>query len=157
MRKVFFVLSGLVVLAVVVQFYFAAIGVFSEPEDELSAIHGTNGRMVLPVLIILWIISAALARAGRGTIGLTFLALGLLLFQTVLFILTGLLTGSTPPPDGHVTMSGTIMLGFHAINGLAILWVSTIVLRRSKRLAFSTPARATTPDEEPEAVPSSSP
>ena len=157
MRKVFFVLSGLVVLAVVVQFYFAAVGVFSEPEDELFAIHGTTGRIVLPVLIILWIISAALARAGRGTIGLTFLVLGLLLFQTVLFILTGLLTGSAPPPDGRITLAGTIMLSFHAINGLAILWVSTIVLRRSKRLAFPTPASATTPDEEPEAVPSSSP
>jgi hypothetical protein len=157
MRWSFFILSGLVVLAVVTQFYFAAVGVFSMPEDELFTIHGTNGRIVLPVLIILWIISAALARAGRGTIGLTFLVLGLLAFQTVLFIITGLLTGSTPPPDPQITLPGTLMLGFHAINGLAILWVSIVVLRRSKALAFSVSVPEATEQDERDGVPTSTP
>lgn len=134
MRKAFLGLTIIVIGSLVLQFYFAGVGVFSMPEDELFDIHGTNGRIVLPILIILWIVSAFLAKAGRGTIGLTFLALGLLAFQTVLFILTGLFTGSTPPPDGQITTSGTIMLAFHVLNGLSILFIATVVLRRAWRL-----------------------
>ena len=89
MRKVFSIVSILAVLAVVLQFYFAGVGHFSIPEDGLFGIHGNNGRIVLPVLFILSLITAAIARAGKGTIWLTVVAILLLAFQTVLFILTG--------------------------------------------------------------------
>ncbi len=142
MRKAFLVLTIMLIAGLVLQFYFAGIGVFSMPEDELFHIHGENGRIVLPILIVLWIVSAFLAKAGRGTIGLTFLALGLLAFQTVLFILAGVLTGSTPPPDGQITTAGTIMISFHALNGLAILFISTVVLRRAWLLSRRQPVAA---------------
>ena len=142
MRKLFLVLNVLLLCGIVLQFYLAGVGVFSMPEDELFGLHGANGRMVLPVLIILWIIGGFLAKAGRRTIGLTFLALGLLAFQTVLFILAGVLTGATPPPDAQINTAGTIMLGFHVVNGLAILFVTSVVLRRAWRLARRSPVTA---------------
>lgn len=145
MRKIFLVISVLVVVGVVMQFYFAAVGVFSDPDDELFSIHGTNGRIVLPLLMILSIVFAALARAGKRTVWLTVIAFGLLLFQTILFILAGVLTGSEPPP-GEVTTAGTIMLGFHALNGLAILGVSGTVVTRARALVSegSTPPSTST-------------
>jgi carbon starvation protein CstA len=93
MRKLFLTVAVLFTAAVVLQLYFAAVGVFSNPEDELFNWHGTNGRIVLPILAILLIITAALARAGKRTIWLSVLPLVLLLFQTVLFILTGAIFG----------------------------------------------------------------
>ena len=48
MRKVHFVLSALVLAAVVLQFYLAGVGVFSMPEDELFGLHTANGRFVHP-------------------------------------------------------------------------------------------------------------
>ncbi|MFF2621901.1 DUF6220 domain-containing protein [Oerskovia jenensis] len=148
MRKTFLVISVLVVVAVVMQFYFAAVGVFSDPDDELFAIHGTSGRIVLPLLMILSIVFAALAKAGRRTVWLAVLGFGLLLFQTILFILTGVLTGSEPPP-GEVTTAGTIMLGFHALNGLAILGVTGTVASRARALVADgrvpSPASTTAP------------
>jgi hypothetical protein len=148
MRKTFLVISVLVVVAVVMQFYFAAVGVFSDPDDELFAIHGTSGRIVLPLLMILSIVFAALAKAGRRTVWLAVLGFGLLLFQTILFILTGVLTGSEPPP-GEITTAGTVMLGFHALNGLAILGVTGTVASRARALVAEgrvpSPASTTAP------------
>ncbi len=148
MRKTFLVISVLVVVAVVMQFYFAAVGVFSDPDDELFAIHGTSGRIVLPLLMILSIVFAALAKAGRRTVWLAVLGFGLLLFQTILFILTGVLTGSEPPP-GEITTAGTVMLGFHALNGLAILGVTGTVASRARALVMEgrvpSPAPTTAP------------
>lgn len=141
MRKVFVATSTLVVLGLVLQFYFAAIGVFSDEEDSFS-IHGLNGRIVLPVLILLNIAAAAAARAGRRTVWLAVLDLGLLIGQTLLFIIVGAVTDSTPPPDGHITTAGTILLGFHAVNGLAILGVALVIARRASHLNAGTPPAA---------------
>ena len=47
MRKVHFVISALVLVAVVLQFYLAGVGVFSMPEDELFGLHTANGRFVV--------------------------------------------------------------------------------------------------------------
>ena len=142
MRRTFSVISGLAVLALLLQFYLAGVGVFSMPEDELFALHGWNGRIVLPLLMLASIAFAALAHAGRRTVWLTVIAFGLLVFQTILFILAGVLTGATPPPDAQINTAGTIMLAFHVLNGLAILGVSLVVARRAWGLAGS--ARAGT-------------
>ena len=85
MRKVHFVLSVLVLAAVVLQFYLAGVGVFSMPEDELFDLHTTNGRITLPVLLLLNLVAAALARGRtlRYALGLV----GLLALQTVIFVI----------------------------------------------------------------------
>jgi tellurite resistance protein TehA-like permease len=156
MRKLFLTIAVLFTAAVVVQLYFAAVGVFSAPEDELFNWHGTNGRIVLPILALLLIVTAALARAGRRTIWLSVLILVLLLFQTVLFILTGAIFGldeSTPPPLG-----ATLMLSLHAVNGTAILLLGVLLIVRARRLVRDgAPAKPAAPVAEPEEAPDTVP
>jgi hypothetical protein len=157
MRKLFLTVAVLFTASVVVQLYLAAVGVFSDPEDELFAWHGANGRIVLPILALLLIVTAALARAGRRTIWLSVLTIVLLLFQTVLFILTGVIFGldeHTAPP-----LAATLILSLHAVNGTAILLLGVLLVVRARRLVRDgAPAKVDTPasdaDEAPAVAPS---
>jgi Family of unknown function (DUF6220) len=133
-RTAFEVMSGLLIVAVVVQFYFAAFGVFTAPEnDSQFVLHTTNGRVVLPLLCILTIVSAAVAKAPGRLIGFSALPLGLLVCQTILFIVAGI-TGSS---EEHTNVGGQIILGLHAVNGLAILATSIVLFRRARAHAGS--------------------
>lgn len=134
MRKLFLIVAVLFTAAVVVQLYFAAVGVFSDPEDELFSWHGTNGRIVLPILAILLIVSAALARAGKRTIWLSVLPLVLILFQTVLFILTGVLFGLDETSHAAPPLDATLFLSLHGLNGAAILLLGVLLVARARRL-----------------------
>ena len=132
MRRVFVVVASLLVVAEVIQFYFAAFGVFQSPAPEDAfLLHQINGRMVLPLLCLLVIVAAALARAPGRLIGFSAIPFGLLLLQIVLFLLAGL-TGSTPE---KTNLAGTIILGLHAVNGLCILGVTIMLVRRASRFA----------------------
>lgn len=156
MRKVFAVTSGLVVVALVLQFYFAAIGVFSAEKDDLFSIHGMTGRIVLPVLILLNLVAAAVVKAGGRTIWLVVLDLGLLIVQTLLFILVGALFDAGSSAEEHsITLAGTLILGLHAVNGLAILAVALVVARRASQHA-SGPESRSAADEPVEALSASS-
>lgn len=134
MRKVFLVVTILFTAAVILQLYFAAVGVFSNPEDELFAWHGTYGRIVLPILALLLIVTAALARAGKRTIWLSVLPLVLILFQTVLFILTGVLFGLDESSHADPPLAATLFLSLHGVNGAAILLVGVLLVVRARRL-----------------------
>lgn len=134
MRRVYVALNGLLVVSVVIQFYFAAFGVFTAPENDSQFImHLVNGRFVLPLLCLLCIAAAAIARAPGRLIGLTAVPFGLLLLQTVLFIVAGL-AGASPE---KTNLPGQIILGLHAVNGLCILGVSILVFLRAKAFARS--------------------
>ena len=154
MLKVHFVLSALVLAAVVLQFYLAGVGVFSMPEDELFGLHTTNGRIVVPILLLLNIVAAALARGRtlRYALGLV----GLLALQTVIFVIAIVTTGSNPFEDTVITTAGTIILSLHALNGLVILGVAVLLVRKAYALAFRAPAAAAAADE-PERVPAATP
>jgi carbon starvation protein CstA len=134
MRKLFLTVAVLFTASVVVQLYFAAVGVFSDPEDELFAWHGANGRIVLPILALLLIVSAALARAGKRTIWLSVLPLVLILFQTVLFILTAVVFGLDESSWPSPPLGATLMLSLHAVNGTAILLLGVLLVVRARRL-----------------------
>ena len=144
MRKVHFGLSALTLAAVVLQFYLAGVGVFSMPEDELFDLHTTNGRIVLPLLILLNIPAAALARGRtlRFALGLV----GLLALQTVIFVIAIVTTGSNPFEDVVITPLGTAILSLHAVNGLVILGVAVLQARRAYALAFPRRVAATDPE-----------
>ena len=132
MRKVFVTLTGLLVVSVVIQFYFAAFGVFTAPENDSQFIlHLMNGRFVLPVLCLLCIAAAAIARAPGRLIGFTAIPLGLLAMQTVLFVVAGL-AGASPE---KTNLAGQLILGLHAINGLCILGVTIMLFLRARRFA----------------------
>ena len=134
MRKVFFVVSLLPIAVVAVQYYLAAVGVFLHADDGFTA-HGTSGRIVAPIVFLLLILTAALARAGKKTIWLTVLMLGLLIMQTLIFILTGLIFG-VGPETPNPPFAAILTVSLHAINPLIIVWVGVIVARRAYGLAF---------------------
>ncbi len=146
MRKVYVTLTVLLLVAVVVQFYFAAFGVFTAPAtDDAFVLHQTNGRIAIPLLTILATVAAALARAGSRTVWLTLLPLGLIVVQILLFLLAGA-TGSSPE---RTTTAGRVILGLHAVNGLAVLWVCVVLVRRALRLARTGSVRAAVPESQP--------
>jgi hypothetical protein len=157
MRKVHFVISSLLLVAVLLQFYLVGVGVFSMPEDELFGLHSANGRFVVSILLLLNIPAAALARGRtlRYALGL----LGLMALQTVIFVIAIMTTGSNPFEDVVITTAGTIILSFHALNGLVILGVTVLLARKAYALAFpkQDAAEASEAPEAPERVPAATP
>jgi hypothetical protein len=134
-RRVYAVLAGLMLLAVVAQFYFAAVGAFAKPQEDNSfALHSMTGVMIIPVLSLLATIAAAVARAPGRLIGLTILPLGLVVVQMLIIAVGGVLDEST----GNTTAGSLAILGLHAINGLAVMAVAGIVFRQAR--LFSTAA-----------------
>jgi Family of unknown function (DUF6220) len=157
MRKVHFVISSLLLVAVLLQFYLVGVGVFSMPEDELFGLHSANGRFVVSILLLLNIPAAALARGRtlRYALGL----LGLMALQTLIFVIAIVTTGSNPFEDVVITTAGTIILSFHALNGLVILGVTVLLVRKAYALAFpkQDAAEASEAPEAPERVPAATP
>lgn len=134
MRKVHFILSTLVLASLVLQFYLAGVGVFSMPEDELFSLHTTSGRFVVPALLLLNVAVAALARGRTLRYALTLV--GLLALQTVIFVIAIVTTGSNPFEDVAITTAGTVILSFHALNGVLMLGVAVLLVRKAYALAF---------------------
>jgi carbon starvation protein CstA len=134
-RKAYFVTTVLLLISVVIQFYFAAMGVFGpqgEGED-LYGFHSVNGQMVLPALSLLAVLFAALSKAGVRTVLLTALPILLVAVQILLFILAGAIGGGD---EETPTVASAIILGLHAVNGLAILGTCIELVRRSRARAF---------------------
>jgi hypothetical protein len=126
MRKVYCGLAGLMLLSVVAQFYFAAVGGFTKPAtDDAYALHSVNGMMIIPALSILATIAAALARLPGRQIGLTILPLGLVVVQ---MLIVGVGSALNDSDAGDATTTGSlIILGLHGLNGLAIMGVAGTV------------------------------
>lgn len=137
MRKFYSVFSMVVVLGIVTQFYLAGVGLFSHQEEAGFAAHAANGRMVLPILFILSLIFAAIAKEGKRTIWFTALAILLLAFQTIIFILTGLIFGLGPESQ-NVPFAAVMVVSLHVVNGLAVLFTASVIARRAFLLAFRT-------------------
>ncbi|MEU8059019.1 DUF6220 domain-containing protein [Microbispora bryophytorum] len=137
MRKVYAALAGLLLAATVVQMYLAAVGAFDKPQDDSSfALHSINGMMIIPVLSLVATAAAAAARAPGRQIGLTVLPLGLIIVQALIVALGGLFDDST----GNTTPLSLVILGLHAINGMAIMGVCGMVFRNARRLVSAGPA-----------------
>jgi len=151
MRKVFLTINALLTLALITQLYFAALGHFSHPEDEMFRFHTTNGRIVIPILIILWIVFGFVARIGRKNIGLTFLAMLLLALQSVYFIIAVAL-GATPPPNMTTPGGTSFVLGLHGLGGTLLLLLTIWVFFRVRKMGPLTRSSAESASaEEPSA------
>lgn len=135
MRKAYFVVTVLLLISVVFQFYFAALGVFGPQgeDDNLFGFHRVNGSIVLPVLSLLAVIFAALARAGARTVWLTALPILLIAVQYLLFIIGGLVGGGD---ENNPTVGTAVILGLHAVNGLAVLGTIITLMTRARARAF---------------------
>ena len=135
MRKVYFVITVLLLISVVAQFYFAALGVFGPQgeDDNLFPFHRINGSAVLPALSLLAVIFAALSRAGARTVWLSALPILLIAVQYLLFILGGVIGGGS---EDEPTVGGAVILGLHALNGLAIMGTILTLMARARARAF---------------------
>ena len=138
MRKGFVIVSALLLVAFALQFVFAAVGAFAKPtaDDGSYALHSINGMAVIPILTLLTIAFAALAKAPGRLIGLTVLPLGLVLLQV---LLAALANGLTDDSGASTPVSLTIG-GLHAVNGIVAVHVVVNVLRGARRLAGPVPA-----------------
>lgn len=133
--KALMIVAGILSVAVLLQLFFAGFAVFTAPASADRAewgLHAWNGRVVLPLLAILAGLLAVLARAPRRLIGLAFLPLAGIAFQTILFVLTGLLTGSNPD---KTNTAGSLMLGLHPVNGVLVLALSILLVIRARQFA----------------------
>lgn len=120
MRRVFIGLAGLNLLVIVVQFYLAAVGAFSDlPQDESFDAHRALGYVtfVLPVLMAVW---APLAGLPRRFLGLSLLMAALVSVQVLIAkVAEGLAGGAT------------WLFGLHGVNGLLILAIAGTVVYRA--------------------------
>jgi hypothetical protein len=139
-RRAYVALAGLMVLAVVAQFYFAAVGAFAKPQDDQSfALHLMGGMMIIPVLSLLATLVAALARAPGRLIGLTAVPIGLIVLQ-VLITEVGKSLGASA--EDNTTPAALAFLGLHALIGLALMAVVGITMRGARRFAAAPHAAA---------------
>jgi tellurite resistance protein TehA-like permease len=152
MRRVFVVLTFLLAASAALQLYFAAVGVFSSDRNDPFALHTTNGRIVLPILVLLTIAAAALARAGARIIRLTVLEFVLLVFQTLFVLIPALIFGVEPLGD-NVPAVATALMALHGINGGVIVAISGTLVERSLSLARTAPENQAPSPVEVDTVP----
>lgn len=133
MRKTFLAINALLTLSLIAQLYLAALGVFSDPAEEFIRFHGMNGRFVLPILLILWIVFGFIARIGRTNIVLTFVGLVLLALQTGYFIIAGAM-GASPPPNASTPGATSFILALHGLGGTLLLLLTFWVFLRVRAM-----------------------
>jgi len=143
-RKVFAVVAVLLALSAILQLYFAAVGVFSNPDDDLFAIHGFNGQYVVRFLPLLLIIVGAIAKVGRRLILLCVWVIVGTLVQLLLFILTGAIFGISEE-SADVPLGASLLLGLHGLVGLTIIALAVEIARRGVLLGFPRAPKAATP------------
>ncbi|GIH50709.1 hypothetical protein SAMN05421833_128110 [Microbispora rosea] len=147
MRKVFFGFAVVQLVAVLAQFYLATFGAFETPQpapgDPDAAInyHVTNGSLVIPLVSLLTTTAALAARAGGKLAGLSILPLVLAAVQLFVIFPLAELAGAT---DTATTTAGLAVMGFHALDGVAILAVAVVVVRRAGALIKGVPVAAST-------------
>ncbi|TDB76160.1 DUF6220 domain-containing protein [Micromonospora sp. KC723] len=140
MRKAFVVVSTLLLVAFVLQFVFAAVGAFTKPAGEGTyVLHSVTGTVVIPVLTLLTVLFAALAKAPGRLIGLAFLPLGLVVLQALIAMLANASTDAA----GVSTPFGLAIAGLHALNGIIAVHVVVAVLQAARKLAHPAPAGVT--------------
>jgi hypothetical protein len=132
MRRIFVVVSTVLLLSTIVQFYLAAVGALTRPPtDDSFALHSLNGMAVIPALSVLATIAAALARAPGRVIGLAILPAGLVVVQVLIIAVNDAFADGI----GRSTTVGLAIGGLHAIGGLAVMGASGAVMRRARALA----------------------
>ncbi|MGR6319932.1 DUF6220 domain-containing protein [Micromonospora soli] len=140
MRKALVIVTAVSLVAFALQFVFAAVGAFTKPAGEGAyALHSVTGMVVIPVLTLLTVLFAVLAKAPGRLIGLAALPLGLVVLQGLIAMLANALTDAA----GASTPFGLTIGGLHAVNGIVAVHVVVAVLRAARKLANPVPADAT--------------
>ena len=149
MRKTLLVLAAIILLSSLAQLLFAGYFHFQntiEAQREAGVYHVVNGQYVLRYAALLAVIVAAIARLGSRTF---LLAAGIFLltwFQLFIFIIGGMLTGSS---EDFITPSGSWVAAIHPVSGLLIIFMSYWLFNRARAAALNPqplPPRTTSPD-----------
>ncbi|MEV0675032.1 DUF6220 domain-containing protein [Actinosynnema sp. NPDC050436] len=128
MKKAFTVLAALLLLAVVTQFYLAATGAFdSAPNEQAFELHRLLGNAVIAFSALV-AIAAAIARVPGRVIGQAGLVAALVVLQSLIREVAEAL--------GEGAAAGHFVFGVHALNGLAILGLTSLVVRQARQLAW---------------------
>jgi Family of unknown function (DUF6220) len=129
MRKVFAGLALLLMLAVVAQFFFAASGAFNTaPKEESFGAHRALGYGLI-LFSVLTTVAAALARVPGRLIGMTGLVAVLVIVQVVI--------RGVAAAVGETATAGQLIFGLHAVNGLVIMALVAMIVRRTRGLSRS--------------------
>ncbi|MCC5575500.1 hypothetical protein IMZ11_07580 [Microtetraspora sp. AC03309] len=149
MRKVFYGFTVVLLISVLAQFYLSTFGAFERPvpapgaEGAMIEYHVLNGELVIPILSLLTTIVAAIARVGGRLIWLSITPFLLVAVQLFVIFSLAEMAGAA---ENETTTAGLVVLGFHALDGVAILWAAFVLLRRAhalaKGVAAATPATA---------------
>lgn len=137
MKRVFTGLAGLLLLAVIAQFYLAASGAFDKaPIEEAFQPHRMLGYAILGLAVVL-VVAGAVARVPGRLIGMAGLVVGLVLVQSLI--------REVAKAFGDGSPVGDLVFGLHAVNALAIVGVIGTLVRRSRQGAAATPAEPRQP------------
>lgn len=150
--RLYVIVLFLLMVAIGLQLYFAAVGAFDRPHDDASfVLHRDNGRIVIPALTVLATIVAAVARMPKKVIALTLLPAVLDLLQMVIRAIADAFNNA----NGDTSAASVAIFGFHAINGMLIMLVVLSLFVRARALLKGTAAQKTS-DTVSEPVSSSS-
>ncbi|MFE4197992.1 hypothetical protein ACFRJ9_19220 [Paenarthrobacter sp. NPDC056912] len=137
MRKILLVLAAIILLSSLAQLFFAGYFHFQntiEAQREAGVYHVLNGQYVLRYAALLAVIVAAIAKAGSRSI---WLAAGIFLLtwvQLFIFIIGGMLTGSS---EDFITPSGSWVASIHPVTGLLIIFMSYWLFNRARAAALN--------------------
>ncbi|MEV7660657.1 hypothetical protein [Paenarthrobacter sp. NPDC089316] len=137
MRKALLVISAIVLLSALAQLFFAGYFHFQntiEAQHEAGVFHVMNGQYVLRYSALLAAIVAAIARMGARTI---WLAAGIFLLswvQLFIFIIGGMLTGSS---EDFITPAGSWVVSIHPLTGLLMIFMSYWLFSRARAAALN--------------------
>jgi hypothetical protein len=139
MRKALVIITAVLLVAFVAQFVFAAVGAFTKPAgDGAYALHSVNGMVVIPILTLLTVLIAVLAKAPGRLIGLATVPIGLVVVQALIATLANAFTDAS----GASTPLSLTIGGLHALNAIVVVHVVVGVHRAARRLAGLVPADA---------------
>jgi cytochrome b561 len=128
MKRVFTGLAALLLLAVIAQFFLAAIGAFdAAPTEEAFQPHRALGYSILILAVVVAVAGAAARMPGR-LIGMAGLAVGLVLVQVVI--------AEVAKAVGDSSSAGHLIFGLHGVNGLLIMGVTETIVQRSRKIAW---------------------
>jgi uncharacterized protein DUF6220 len=124
MHKAFRVLASLLLVVVLAEFFFAASGAFGAgPGRDSYRPHHALGYVIFLLPLVMAIV-AALGRLPRRLVWLAVSVAGLTGVQVAI--------AKTALAIGHGTTAAQVIFGLHALGGLSIVAVTTMIIRGSK-------------------------
>jgi uncharacterized protein DUF6220 len=118
MRRLFEIGTYVLVVAILVQFFLAGLGIFGSA--SLLSWHTTVNALVIFLLCIALVIVGWLAHEDRLTVGLPGIIVGLVILQSLLLFPYHL---AAPLPVRAIS-------ALHVVNGVVIFWVALELMDR---------------------------